>query len=314
MPDRIIDLITQYQQMMRGKKRIATISTQLQSEKQLLAMLEQKVDDEYADILRLESTSMRQLFTHILIDKKKQLEIERQEYLLAVLQYKEVKSLIEMMEQEKEDLSAAMRDEEILMRGIENELKRSEDEYLHIQSPYLTELKEVNAQLSKLVTLKMETHEALDVTGDLHSNFKIMVDLLNKAQKHDKWGTYYGEIQKAKRVKKENIDRAQEHMYIVRKLLVHLNGELQDVINIQQYFRRTEVLLRGFNVGYYKDLINDWVDESNLSETMLTTLATSKTIVDLIAALEKLIKSSQSEYLLLLDRRDRLIEMIVKEG
>lgn len=90
------------------------------------------------------------------------------------------------------------------------------------------------------------------------------------------------EKQEGKIRKKANIDKAQAKIYVIKKLLLFLKNELKDVEVFQKYFRRSKALIHGFNIEYYNDLITDWIKDSNLSETITTTLDANTTIIKLI--------------------------------
>lgn len=311
--DSIEELIREYQVILLSEKRIKVIETELAIEDQRLKDLALKVEQEYIDIVKLNQFNLRSLFNKILKSDTEQYEKEKQEYLLAVLEYNECEKIIGVLKYEAELLQQKATGSKELLNHLDNELNHYPDEYLYKKSTDLLALKSVNSELKNLIGLKYESEEALEMSKVIENSFNHMIRHLNEAQALENWGIYFKEIQERKEKQKSHIDKAHSYALEIKKMLIYLKAELADVVELKEQFNRTETLIRGFNIEYYTDLISDWIADKNLIETMSSTLTASKTIHNLEHGLKKIIKESEVEYTLQKKRRIQLIENIMCE-
>ena len=310
--DQINKLIKDYHVILLSKRRALSVSIELGIQRKRLPELAKIMKKEYNDLLSLEYLSLKQLFTTILKSKNEQILKERQEYLLASIKYKECKNLITLLEFELGILQSKTKGEEFVIKDIDHKLNNIDPKILSDESILYEDFKILNTDLKNLIQIKIEVKEALIVSLNLKEHFLDMIGFLNKAKRYDNWGEFYKEKQEGKIKKKAYIDKAQANIYVIKKLLLFLKNELIDVEVFQKYFRRSQALLHGFNIEYYSDLITDWIEDSNLSETLTTTLDANTTIIKLIRSLEKLEKDSESEYVLLEKKRETLIEKLTQ--
>jgi len=247
----IESLIKSYHTIILSKKRMTKVKDEIILQKDKLKLLESKVEKEYSDVVRIENHPLRILFATILESEKRQFEKEKQEYLHAVLEYKECIKLIELLEYELEVLQTKSEDEKIVLKTIDDKLQSIDDIQISGDSIYLQELKTVNDELAQMLKLRVEIIDALELIQDIQNNFNAMISNLNRAKEMNTWGRYYREIQQAKQMKKSFIDEAHAYVHVIQKSLVYLQNEIHDVIVYQDFFRRTESFIRGFNLEYY---------------------------------------------------------------
>lgn len=310
--EKIEALVSEYHSICLSKKRIASIDSEIKLETKKLHELKLIVDKEYLDVLKLEEYSIKQLFVNILKDNTKQFEKERQEYLLAVLNYKEYEKIIELLNFERKLLLSKVDDEAILLKAIERELNHFDEHELFNKSRYLAEFKEVNIELQKLLEYKFEVIEALELAQELKRSFNLMISFLTDAQSLNNWGKFYHEIKERKIKRKTYLDKAQSEIYQIQKLLIFLNNELEDVIVIQNEFHRTQALVRSFNIKYYNDLIKDWINDNNLINTMSSTMGSNKALNKLVVELDNLAFTIESEYKVQISRRSALVLKMIE--
>lgn len=87
-------LLAQCRTARLAAKHLTQVRKTREQEMERLHRLEEQLDKEYLDYIRLKNFSIRGLFLKLLVNKDQQLDIEYQEYLHATLQYNEcVKSL-----------------------------------------------------------------------------------------------------------------------------------------------------------------------------------------------------------------------------
>lgn len=303
-------VIQDYQEVILCRSQLKTVEEELHIQTALVKQLKVTVEKEHQDVLRLESLSLKQLFSTLLINKQAQLEKERQEYLLAALKLNECLNLIELLEYEKKILKQKLKSEKKVIATLELSL----DEYqLDKRSPTPKELillKSINQELKDIIRLKTEAQEALAVIKELQGSLKDIIKALEAANLYDEWGLFYKEKQIAKVKKKQYIDQAQAMVYIVRKQLIFLRSELIDVKEFEGLFKEAKDLFENFNLEYYNDLITDWINVLKLHETIEHTLGTYKTISKLGTLLRKLVKQSNQEYQILFIKRSTLIQQV----
>ncbi len=308
---RVEELVERYQHEQLVKKRLEKVKKEIFKEQEELAHLQLKVEDEYADIVHLEKKGIRQFFVNILVNKEEQLKKERQDYLKAVLHLKDCRRMVKTLLDEKAHLESKMIDSEIILDKIERKIEAIDESILYEESIHLSELKLVNEELKKLLQLKVETREALEVAKMLQINFLDMIKALNAAKSTDNWGKYYSEIQESKKNQKANIDKAHGHAQEIKRLVTFLKGEIEDVIEVRDEFRRTEAVIYQFNIAFYDHLLKDWIEASNLVETLTRSTSANANIIKMINALEGLIKNTEGEYSLLSKKKKMILQSLV---
>ncbi len=305
-------LIEQYQEALVVKRRLKHIKKELFEEQEKQLILKQNVDDEYADITVLEKKGLRHLFVNILINREEQLKEERQEYLMAVLKVRESEKLTEQLKQELSLLEAKSIDQELIFNKIEREIEGLDESVLYKESVHLSELKVINIELRKLLRLKVEAREAIQVAKTLHKSFIDLIQCLNQAKSTDNWGVYYSDIQRAKKKQQQNIDHAHFHAQEIKRLIIFLKGEIEDVIEVRDEFRRTEAIIYEFNISFYDHLLEDWIKETNLIETMTESTIGNAHLIRMIDSLEGLMNNASREYRMLSDKKKVVVESLVK--
>lgn len=303
-------LISELQAISRCKKRRATLSKQLEAEKNRLRSLNEKVEQEHDDIVKLEAKPLASLFSKILKTHTEQLEKERQEYLLAFLEYKECKNLIDLLSYELEVLNSQVFDELSIQDKLTKSLTTNSNINIVDNEEGLVDLKTVMTRLNNLVELKNESIEALDVVEKIIKAFFLMLEELDKAKDFENWGTSYNEIQMGKLQRKSNLDEAQNYTYTIKKLIIFLNGELDDIVQLQDNFEYNKPYLFGFNASYYSNLINDWVNDQNLTNALTITLSFHLNIKKLKRELKNLLVQTNKKIAILEERRALIIETI----
>lgn len=311
--DQIINLIKKYQLILLSKKRLGILQQELEQEKENQRHLEEVCAKEHQDIIDLDSFSIYQVFNKILKNDVEQRDKEKQEYLVATLAYDESTKLIELLEYEIGILSKIVTDEDIILQTLNSSLKHASQESLYASSSFLAELKSVNQEITNLVRLKLEAEEVLDALQILRSSFKDLIKSLNQAKEANTWGKFYKEIQENKLKYRENIDKAHGLIPFIKKQLYFLKNELLDFEEYQQFFKSSELVIRGFNIEFYNDLITDWINDDNLIETLSSTMAANTTFLRLRKSLKHLIENTEVEMPHLISKRNKLIEKIELE-
>lgn len=287
------------------------VEKRLALEQNSLRVAERKVEKELIDVIELQKTSIRYLFLLSLRNYEEQLKKENQEYLKAALNFNEAIKVIELLKFELKLLQDKIANEAIVKEELETKLLAIEEQILSEHSSYLAEYKSYTVELQTFFQWRVEIEEAVNMLKILKESFDALIHYLKKAEEYDDWGEFYAEKQLAKIRKKAFIDRADAEVMRLEKTLVLLKEELTDVVELKELFKRTEILIRGFNFKYYDSLIFDWVENLNLKGTISMTLNRSKSLDDLKIGLDKLKDAADQEYRLHTLKRELLVNKII---
>ena len=172
MTESLKKAIEDHQDIVRVKNHLAHLVSKIQEEEDSLKGLGNVLEKEHQDVKRLEKLSVKGIFHEFLGDKKKQLEIERQEYLDVVLRYNEAVKYIELLEFEKEVLEEKLTKEKEVKETLNKLLKERAHQLMRTNSAIGNELLQIEKQIDQKLAMKREIHEALIVGTSIMSKLK----------------------------------------------------------------------------------------------------------------------------------------------
>ena len=227
--------------------------------------LEKVLEKEYEDVLKLERLSIGQLFQRILGDKEEQMEIERQEYLQAVLVHKEWLKELKLMQYEKKLLT----DQVKTLAAVEQEysylLELREQEIVTQSGKNKTLMRSYNKQIDGAIELKREIYEAKIVGVKIKKKLEKMVVLLENASDIDDWhsGIFIRKGGKAL------VQKAQIVFFKLKPLLFDFRTELEDIykhrkIRLHDGVDKMEEMAN----MYYDNLISDWIVHRHIQNAL----------------------------------------------
>jgi hypothetical protein len=212
---------------------------------------------EYEDIEQLEEKSTSFLFSNFLKDKDKQLEKERQEYLMAVLMLRHIKDEIDVLEYEKN----------VLKNKYENISPEEEDlqELLALKEEKLKLMGDPSSNIISIFNRKIETetqriNHIEDAIICCENTIKEMNSILYNLKKVSHWGhfTAGGAGVASSFEKRKYIDNNRLIIPKINLLLKNLQNELENIypdrklnITIQDFQNFVEI--------FYDHLITDWI-------------------------------------------------------
>ena len=88
-------IVGDYKSLQLSKKHLKYLHVKINIESRRLEDLKIILDEEHQDVLDLESKTIRGLFQNILGKNEEQYEIEKQEYLMAALQFNEARKIVD---------------------------------------------------------------------------------------------------------------------------------------------------------------------------------------------------------------------------
>ena len=253
-------VLSDWQSMQMAEHHLATLQEQLQEERLELARMEQIVDQEYRDIVRLEKLGLPGLFRRILGNPKEQLELERQEYLQAVLRFRDGQKQIELLEYEQRVLKEKLREKPILQQQLDALLAKREQELLHLDHPIRKKLELLNLRIDQQVLVKREIYEAKIVGAKANTFLRTVINGLENIAQSNIW-SYDLSPSQEKQVKRK-FDRLQDHLWTLRPLLAEFLDELKDIyehkdLQLLHSLDQFSYALNG--IRFYENLISDWI-------------------------------------------------------
>ena len=285
--NRFEELIEEYRSIQLAKSHLDKLQKRLINEKARLTELTEIIKNEYEDVIKFEQFSLKGLFSKLLIDKSEQYEIEKQEYLLAVLQFSECEKIIELLKFEEVVILEKVKDE----REVKNELERVIQEnrksiagsYPHLKN----ELHQISELLDRNISFRRELEEALLVSTKAGVVLENMIKLLEKASRYEDWGYFYKEIQRGKKIKKSYLDQAHQLSYTAKQLLQELEDELEDIFKYKSIVRLTKFEeFRHFNDIYHDRLISDWIVKHEVTSSINSVQGTADSVQRIIETLK----------------------------
>ena len=301
-------LLEEHRSMQLAKHHFHQLTKRLAGEEKRLQLLYVILEKEYGDLKRFEQLSLKGLFNRFLKSDQEQYEIEKQEYLFAMLQYREAENLVELLSYEKKILEKKLlREKEVQVR-----LNREIDEKEHaITEKYKisgSRLVQINRDIRETLGFKTELKEARIVCARIDKLFAQMLVLLRQAKKYENWGEFYSEKQEGKRIRKSYIDQAHSLSYVAKQQLQQLEDDLESIYKHKSIYRLTKYEeFQHLNEIYYDRLISDWIVKHRIDSTIQCIAGTGDSIQRIAATLDSQIEKVEVEIRLLYVKRDDYI-------
>jgi len=294
----------EYKSILLAKHHYEHLKRKIAEEKEKLIYLEDIVEQEYEDIQLIEKGSMRSIFHKVLGDKNNKQELARQDYLHAVLEYKECKKVIDLLEYEQGVLEKKINKETNIRTAISQTFLKEKN----------TILKKYPLTGMRLLALMSQRHEVLNQKKELQVTKSIavkvqdlllkMIDSLNKSKHSGKWN----KANSMNRVQKNSyIDQAQNLSYEVKQVLLELEDDLVHLsIKLPIQSEKLDIF-KSFNDIYYSHLISDWIVHSQIVQSLdyVETIANdiNNIIEKLVVAIGKCVQKEND----LREQKSRLI-------
>ncbi len=263
---RILELLEEQNLQQKLQKRILEISEELDSLKQGLKTSEQKMLDEKKDVERLESISIKKIFTNIMGSTAEELEKEKQEYLDAVYQYNAVVDQIEIVQYEAELLhekksSQISVDAELgsLIKKKEFYLKGRPGVVSQTINKYDTQLKLLKFQLNDMSEAMQAGEYARAAVLNLESILNQLYRYMNRPKQHRGMMSGFQMKQLAQ--------QSTQVAAVVQTRLNNYEKELRDVYKSLNLSFSLDTY-RHFLEQYYRFFVMSWVKRNNLRETL----------------------------------------------
>lgn len=250
-------------------------------EKDALAEVLAKEED---DLAAYENLTLFSLFSKILGTHEQQLEIERQEYLHALMSFRGVEEVYNSLIQERDFLIKSLKG----LHAVEKEfdlLVKKKDKLLQGAEGYPIEMVVLNARIASYTTQVEEINLAITKGREAKKHLHQIVFNLSQLKK---WGLEGRVSSSSSMVKKTRA--VQNDIYAVNKYLLAYEDQLFSIstqfdMNFQKQIKKLEAFLDRF----LDDLITDWVVNNKIKNSahMVTSMVDAMTMIEEVLEHEK---------------------------
>ena len=226
LEEQITDLQLEVAALKRAAGRLKKLEKEYEVQKAALPQLEKKVDKEYKDLLDIKKKGWTDLFLDREEEKAEQLEKEQEEYYNALLQVKNAKKTLELMEFEMEILqekASKLNEKALLLQKlkfkqkhtIELKIKKETDKAILVKNRLKIIFHKINQSGKKIKVhleeilsclFKMETWLNYDISDE--EKAKILDEEYNKIEnfllkQNQELSQYLFEVDKLKELQKD---------------------------------------------------------------------------------------------------------------
>lgn len=258
-------LLEEYQTLLQAEKYLVSIKQQIQKEEENIEFWENAVEEDYKGIERLDAFSVKGLFNKFIGDKKDNQDLERQQYLEAVLGLKEAYKSYELLQFEAKILVDKIKmlphKQQRIAKLIKERESRLEDHQKKEEwSTFFSELDEATR-------LAQEIKEAQKVGKECTNKVQYVLELLNYAEELREWYPRFRSPDYT--AEKSAIDRATEEFYHLKIWLRKFETEVEDIYLHQKISLISRASkFESFVEVYHNYLINDWIIRSRISSVI----------------------------------------------
>lgn len=302
----ISEELQELQSMLLAEKYLAKLEQKIEEAHNNIFSLDKVVEKEYKDIRKLELTSTNFLFRKILGDKTEQLDIERQEYLHAVMMYRDAKKYLKMLEFEKDVIKTKVLKIPLKKILVEKLLKEREQQISSHHPTYKSKLLEVMSEADQAIKMKTEIEEAKKVGIICKKLIQDALIPLRKGTQLRDWGEYIKITDYS--TEKSFVDQAIKIFSQLKIELIKFEDELKDIFS-----HKTNILVvdarkfDNFIKVYYNYLINDWIIRERISSIISMMEAMEDEIIRLLNTIDYKEKLNSEKLRVLNQQKEQMI-------
>lgn len=303
------NLIAEHRSIMLAKNHLFRLESRLKLEKENLLKLENILEKEYQDLERFKDTPVNKLFYKILKSREEQYEIEKQEYLHAVLQFKDAESMIQLLEFEQGVLVEKISKEKVVKQQLTSLISQRDflvnKKYVGFKEAMIG----IHHQMDQKLSYKREIHEALIVALKAKDTFNKMIHLLELAQSDEGWGMKNFHLGKLNSEQKPYIDQVFKLSYQAKQLLMELEDEMDDVYEHKSIKRINRIdEFQHFTEVYYERLISDWIVKNRIISALNYLNGKADSVTRIVETLKIQLKMTEKSIKYLNERKQTVID------
>ncbi len=310
-----------YENMMRKKKievHLFNLDKRIKQQEKNVRQLLRIVEKEEDDVTNLQKLGLFSIFKKVLGNQEEELEKQRQEYLMAALQWQGAIKNLEALKFEKVVLQKQL-------SGLFNAELKFDSIFNRVEKKLLQGLDEKTQTKLKKIDLRILNHEEriIEIREAMKAGKKaekILLKITQDLSEIKQWGNpfvhqkqskdIYGKGRYSSYGKKKFVNLAKEDAQKANILLEHFEMEILDVYKqFKLDYRNYIKSFSNFLEIFYDNLITDWVVKRNIDNTIHAMETIHDKVTRIIAMLEKEVEKTR-EYI----REEKTIrkEIIIK--
>lgn len=269
----------------KWERQLTSYQLELSQSQTRLLDLREKLEKENQDVDKLVGLSITSILLTVLGTKEERLKQEKQEAVLAKLQYDEAQAEIEDLEQEIKIVHTNLQNVMNADQELEQLLKEKEGYMRLISSDINSHLNTLDEQANHIATKELEMEEAILAGNAVKQSLKQASASLESAEG---WGTLdmFGGGVISTAVKHNHIDEASKHMHDAQHLAKKLKRELEDIGT--EFTESMELSnLTRFADFFFDGLITDWVIQTQINDSLAQVNAYKYQVTSLVKQIEK---------------------------
>ena len=260
--DRLQDLAEKRLWKIKLEKDLISDEEKLAQQQELFESLEETLRQEKQDVEQLEKLSLKALFATVLGSKEEQIQKERQEVLVAEMQYHAAKRMLNALVTDRDHLKEQLSQLQHIEADYQNLLKQKEQMILSQGDKNATEILEMGNRLAQTRTEIREIEEAIQAGEAVRDGLDEVLTSLNSAGNWGTWDMLGGGLISTV-IKHDHMDTARDASDRVRAQLVTFQRELADLSLFEDLAIEIEPLER-FADLWLDSLLFDWMVQSKI--------------------------------------------------
>ena len=290
--------------MQLAKSHLEKLNSRINEAYEKIEELNWILESSYLSLQKLENLSIKGLFQNILGSKEEQIEIERQEYLEAVLNYREAQESVKLLEFEKSVLEEKLEGLPSLLEEIELLILLREREILNSTLPLKRDIIYLNLEQDKCIQLKREVYEAKIAGTKVKVTLQKLTDDLRTMQKTESWGS----MERSNTSRTSLIANINHYFVELKTQIYRFEDELADVYNHKNVNLTQELgKLPAMTVTFYSNLVSDWIFRDRIYHTLFQFEAIQDKVLRLLQSLDNETYKAESKIKQLEERKNELI-------
>lgn len=304
--EQMAELRERKHELTRAESRRESLLKRIREQEALIVKLEVELEMEQADVEKLTSMSLTNLFHTILRSKNEQLEMERQQVLAATLKLQEAQQSLQELKEELVEVGHLLYE---LSNAHEayNQLMLKKEAALRNSPHAAHELEEMEDQISDKSLLLKEIGEALSAGRGVVSSLTYASESLEKAENWGNWDMWANGGLISTHIKHGHVDDARTSIHNANRQLRQFQKELADL----QRSTDIQIDISGTlkMADYWFDgLITDWIVQGRIKNAQDQTLDGLHKVRMVVNALEADYRKAEGELFALKAKRMAWIE------
>ncbi|GKU80567.1 hypothetical protein [Paenibacillus sp. L3-i20] len=304
--ERFTEIKERMHELSRVVEKQRYLNKRIREQEVLIVKLEVELEMEQEDVEKLTRLSLMNLFHTILRSKTDQLELERQQELIAVLKLQEAKQILKELKEEL--LAVGEQYVSLSNAGSDyNELMLRKETALRNSPHTVDELEEMEEHISHKSLLLKEIKEALSAGRGVLSSLTYASEHLEKAENWGNWDLWANGGLLSTHIKHEHIDDAKTSIHNANRQLQDLHKELSDLDKSTNIHIDISGTLKMADY-WFDGLISDWLVQGRIKDAQEQVLRALEKLRIVVKSLEVELSNAEKEVSQLKAKRIAWIE------